>query len=171
MVAWSFAYHQARKGEWEQYGRDRVRFEQRIEKTKTILDPILVHDHRQRIFEDRFKNFDKTTQDEISVVDFDEVDGRNNNTLKSNYKDLGNENLLNKYEDSFDPKPGSKGESLAVDDHNKRTDDHILICNGSMTHSREQEAHMDSYSIQNCKPKKQADKKEFNKLLEQTYVR
>lgn len=51
---WSFAYHQARKGEWEQYGRDRVRFHDRIKRAEPILAPILNADHRQKIYCDRF---------------------------------------------------------------------------------------------------------------------
>ncbi|KAG4072182.1 hypothetical protein HA402_014411 [Bradysia odoriphaga] len=51
---WSFAYQQARKGEWEQYGRDRVRFCDRIKRLESTLGPILNSNHRQKIYCDRF---------------------------------------------------------------------------------------------------------------------
>lgn len=52
--AWKFAYSQARKGQWEQMGRDRGRFEKRINDVSRILSPILAPDHRQKIYEQRF---------------------------------------------------------------------------------------------------------------------
>lgn len=51
---WTFAYQQARKGEWEQNGRDRVRFHDRIKRIELTLSPILAADHRQKIYCDRF---------------------------------------------------------------------------------------------------------------------
>lgn len=79
IIAWSYAYQQARKGEWEQYGRDRVRFEQRVEKTKSVLEPVLAPEFRQKIFQERFQNF---------IVNTDELDGKNNNSLKNNLDHL-----------------------------------------------------------------------------------
>ena len=42
MIAWGFAYREARKGNWEQCARDRERFERRINNVKLILDPVLL---------------------------------------------------------------------------------------------------------------------------------
>lgn len=56
MKKWDFAYRQARKGEWEQIGRDRARFNQRIENTKKIIDPILNKNLRENIFNKRFSS-------------------------------------------------------------------------------------------------------------------
>lgn len=52
--AWKFAYSQARKGKWEQMGRDRERFEKRISGLSRVLSPILAPEHRQKIYEQRF---------------------------------------------------------------------------------------------------------------------
>lgn len=51
---WSFAYQQARKGKWEQIGRDRVRFHERIKRMEPILLPALDLHHRQKIYNERF---------------------------------------------------------------------------------------------------------------------
>lgn len=61
---WSYAYRQARKSYWEQIGRDRVRFHDRVNRMANILDPILAADHRQKIFNDRF--LQNRTEDNIS---------------------------------------------------------------------------------------------------------
>lgn len=53
---WSFAYQQARKGEWEQIGRDRVRFHERVKRMEPILLPALELNHRQKIYSERFSN-------------------------------------------------------------------------------------------------------------------
>lgn len=53
--AWKYAYSEARKGKWEQMGRDRERFEKRINELKRILSPILSVQHRQKIYEQRFR--------------------------------------------------------------------------------------------------------------------
>lgn len=53
--AWKFAYSQARKGQWEQMGRDRGRFEKRINEVSRILSPILATDHRAQIYKERFQ--------------------------------------------------------------------------------------------------------------------
>lgn len=54
MVAWSYAYKQARKGQWEQVALDRFRFHQRIKKVNVVLEKILNCSHRQRIYFERF---------------------------------------------------------------------------------------------------------------------
>ncbi|KAL3842615.1 hypothetical protein ACJMK2_020608 [Sinanodonta woodiana] len=50
MIAWSYAYATARKGPWEEYARDRDRFQRRIEETECILAPILKPDHRSTVY-------------------------------------------------------------------------------------------------------------------------
>lgn len=42
MHVWDFAYRQARKDIWQQNGRDRVRFEKRINDFSEIITPILI---------------------------------------------------------------------------------------------------------------------------------
>ncbi|XP_031632459.1 uncharacterized protein LOC116346518 [Contarinia nasturtii] len=54
--AWNYAYSEARKGKWEQMGRDRERFEKRINELSHILSPILKADHRQKIYKQRFND-------------------------------------------------------------------------------------------------------------------
>lgn len=54
MHAWKFAYAQARKGHWHHIGWDYERFRRRINEIGQTIAPILVADHRQRIFEERF---------------------------------------------------------------------------------------------------------------------
>lgn len=39
-----------RKGQWEEYARDRERFKRRIEEVKGVIDPILCEDHRQHVY-------------------------------------------------------------------------------------------------------------------------
>lgn len=56
MRAWSFAYRQTRKGYWEQIGRDRVRFADRIQRSADTLGAILDAKHRQQIYEQRFND-------------------------------------------------------------------------------------------------------------------
>lgn len=53
--AWKFAYSEARKGKWEQMGRDRERFEKRCNDVHRILAPILSAQHRRNIYEQRFR--------------------------------------------------------------------------------------------------------------------
>lgn len=50
MRAWSYAYQQARKSHWEQIGRDRVRFGDRIRRMQDTLNPVLDAEHRERIW-------------------------------------------------------------------------------------------------------------------------
>lgn len=47
--AWRHAYHQARRSPWEQIGRDRVRFQDKIRRLAEILNPVLDVQHRQRV--------------------------------------------------------------------------------------------------------------------------
>ncbi|KAL4225415.1 hypothetical protein ACF0H5_016105 [Mactra antiquata] len=54
MVTWCYAYQAARKGPWEQYARDRARFNRRITETEVVLKPILLQKHRDLIFTERF---------------------------------------------------------------------------------------------------------------------
>lgn len=54
MRTWSYAYRSARKGEWESIARDRVRFQNRIQRAAACLDPVLDPHHRQQIYANRF---------------------------------------------------------------------------------------------------------------------
>ena len=45
-----------RKGEWEMHARDRVRFSDRVNNLKSVLDPILEVEHRQSIYNSRFQD-------------------------------------------------------------------------------------------------------------------
>lgn len=54
MVSWSFAYRSARKGHWEELGRDRTRFSDRITNIAPIISRILNLDHRDTIYHQRF---------------------------------------------------------------------------------------------------------------------
>lgn len=54
--AWKYAYREARKGQWEQVGRDRERFEKKIKDLSQTITPILATAHRQRIFDERFSS-------------------------------------------------------------------------------------------------------------------
>lgn len=53
--AWKFAYREARKGKWEQVGRDRERFDKKINDLGSIITPILATEHREKIFNERFR--------------------------------------------------------------------------------------------------------------------
>ena len=44
----------SRIGEWMQLARDRARFTRRIEQVDKVLSPILSHNHRLKIYMDRF---------------------------------------------------------------------------------------------------------------------
>lgn len=54
---WCFAYKQSRKGLWEQFARDRDRFNRRIERDKSEIALILSTIHREKIYRQRFQNF------------------------------------------------------------------------------------------------------------------
>lgn len=55
MVQWSFAYRNARKGPWEEYARDRHRFNKRIHDTGEVLSRILDLKHRENVYRERFE--------------------------------------------------------------------------------------------------------------------
>lgn len=50
MVTWAYAYKNARRGPWEQYARDRVRFSNRISEFEPLLSPVLQADHRKKMY-------------------------------------------------------------------------------------------------------------------------
>ncbi|XP_076642462.1 protein phosphatase 1 regulatory subunit 15 [Halictus rubicundus] len=58
MVQWDYAYRAARKGPWEQMGRDRVRFKSRINCIGHVLNPILSTQHRLHVWQERFSPID-----------------------------------------------------------------------------------------------------------------
>lgn len=53
--AWKFAYNSCRKKYWEYFAIDRIRFIKRINNTSIIIEPILKKEHRDYIYEMRFK--------------------------------------------------------------------------------------------------------------------
>lgn len=55
MIKWSFAYRKARKGIWEQFARDNERFKLRACRFGDTLNKFLLPQHRQKIYEERFK--------------------------------------------------------------------------------------------------------------------
>lgn len=55
MVVWSFAYHSSRRGNWEEYARDRERFKRRIHFAQNALNVIFDQKHREKIFLQRFQ--------------------------------------------------------------------------------------------------------------------
>lgn len=55
MVQWSYAYHKARRGPWEQIARDRARFRDRIDKIDCKIGFIFCEAHRDRIYRERFE--------------------------------------------------------------------------------------------------------------------
>uniref|UniRef100_A0A4W3GLA2 Protein DP71L n=1 Tax=Callorhinchus milii TaxID=7868 RepID=A0A4W3GLA2_CALMI len=50
MITWSFAYRAARKGPWEECGRDRCRFQRRIAETETIIGRCFEQKHRDAVW-------------------------------------------------------------------------------------------------------------------------
>lgn len=48
ICCWSFAYRKARISKWEEVGRDRVRFQRRIESIEKIISPVLLKFIRDR---------------------------------------------------------------------------------------------------------------------------
>lgn len=54
MVVWSFAHQTARRGPWEQFGRDSERFARRISTVSEIISPVLL----SRTFPPRWVNED-----------------------------------------------------------------------------------------------------------------
>lgn len=55
MYTWNYAYREHRKIYWEQVALDRWRFEENIKHLSCIINPILNVQHRQKIYEMRFK--------------------------------------------------------------------------------------------------------------------
>ncbi|KAJ6644043.1 Protein phosphatase 1 regulatory subunit 15A, partial [Pseudolycoriella hygida] len=51
---WTYAHKVARKGEWEQIGRDRVRFLDRIRRLEPVLLPVFESAHREKVYNERF---------------------------------------------------------------------------------------------------------------------
>jgi hypothetical protein len=41
IIAWDFAYRQARKGHWKNYATDRLQFRRRLDQTAKIIEPVL----------------------------------------------------------------------------------------------------------------------------------
>lgn len=60
--AWKFAYCEARKGKWEQVGRDRERFEKKIKELGAHISPVLAANHRQKIYNERFQGVISSTK-------------------------------------------------------------------------------------------------------------
>ena len=54
VTEWHEAYQEARKGPWEQFALDRGRFKKRITELEALLDPVLMENHRQEIYIERF---------------------------------------------------------------------------------------------------------------------
>ncbi|XP_044260656.1 uncharacterized protein LOC123008729 [Tribolium madens] len=54
MIMWSYAYQAARKGPWEEYARDRDRFNKRVRKTEAIIGHVFTDEHRSKIYQQRF---------------------------------------------------------------------------------------------------------------------
>lgn len=60
IIAWSFAYKQARKSNYQQFVLDRYRFQDRVNKTGKTLEKILEPNYRKKIFEERFASLKGT---------------------------------------------------------------------------------------------------------------
>lgn len=56
MYVWSFAYKQARKGQWETIARDFSRFNRRIVAADLEISKVLEMAHRDTIYNTRFAN-------------------------------------------------------------------------------------------------------------------
>lgn len=61
MIKWNFAYRAARRGPWEEMGRDHCRFQRRIETISRQLNDVLQTQHRNRVFNDRFASTNQWT--------------------------------------------------------------------------------------------------------------
>lgn len=66
---WAEDYEGARKGPWEQYHRDHVRFENRIESMRESLSKVLVAEHRATVFRKLYETADLVTHDQDSLMD------------------------------------------------------------------------------------------------------
>lgn len=58
MVEWSEEYHQARKGPWEEYARDRDRFNRKAAEIEKILMPVFDAALRSKVYAERFRDND-----------------------------------------------------------------------------------------------------------------
>lgn len=56
MIAWGYAYKQARRGQWEMLARDRNRFQRRIQEAFSTISAVLDPIHRNRIYFERYGN-------------------------------------------------------------------------------------------------------------------
>lgn len=56
LYMWKIAHQQARIGQWEQCGRDRVRFERRIVDVEYKIEHVFHWIHREKIYNERFNN-------------------------------------------------------------------------------------------------------------------
>lgn len=52
--AWSFAYREARKSDWQTCILDRIRFLNRIRSLEHLLMNVLSAEHRKKIFAERY---------------------------------------------------------------------------------------------------------------------
>ncbi|OCT73136.1 hypothetical protein XELAEV_18036115mg [Xenopus laevis] len=50
MVVWSYAHRMARRGSWEEYARDRCRFQKRIAETEAAIGLCMEPQHREKIW-------------------------------------------------------------------------------------------------------------------------
>ncbi|XP_075695969.1 uncharacterized protein LOC142662032 [Rhinoderma darwinii] len=50
IITWSYAHRMARKGPWEEYARDRSRFQRRVTETEAAIDFCLDPRHREKIW-------------------------------------------------------------------------------------------------------------------------
>jgi IS1 family transposase len=57
LIVWSYAYQQARIGQWECAARDRSRFQRNIETVSVVLTAVLESDYRLRVYQERFQDF------------------------------------------------------------------------------------------------------------------
>lgn len=56
IIAWGFAYRDARRSQWRSDAADKYRFQLRIDRCSIVLNKILSISHRDNIFMSRFKN-------------------------------------------------------------------------------------------------------------------
>lgn len=56
IIAWNYAYCAARKGPWEQYARDRARFQRKIKDLERVLNPVFQKMHRDTVYTERFSD-------------------------------------------------------------------------------------------------------------------
>lgn len=54
IYAWSFAYREARKGDWQTCILDRIRFLNRIRCLEHLLENVLSVEYRKKIFMERY---------------------------------------------------------------------------------------------------------------------